>query len=464
MRTIIPLCVLLLACGSQNGDPADTATEPDPTDTISETTDPAHESTDVPAETGDPPEDPTAEDSPGDPGEEEVAPECTRDEDCDNGDPCTTDTCSGAGACEHAYSSAFLTIGATTRVTNTSENSLFAGLEWTGSEFGVTWNEMHYGTPGPVYFKRLSSDGAVIGSDVRVSDPSTDASAGSLVWSGSEYGISWIQSNRVYFGRMSGAGTAVGLPIDVSSGTGWTYEPAIAWSGSEYALAWRQGGEIQLARVEARGYVIGTPTNISETTPDSHQPRIEWSGSEYGLAWTDSRGSFQDTYFARVSPTGTRVATPILVTTTRYSSFVPPAPGLAWSGSEYGLGWFGQPSTLNSVLFGRVSAAGAEVGSDTTLTSTSADLTYLDAEWADGTYGLAWTDSRHGNNEILFGVVSPTGTLVESDHNLTSNSSISEYPILAWTGSQYGLAWDDTIDSSTNKEVYFTLLTVCPGP
>ena len=465
MRGLIALATTLtLGCGG--GKPGDEDATDVPVETT-DATDTTTETPDVPEEVTDPTEDPAGEpdeDPPDDPGEEEPAPECTTDGDCEDGDPCTTDTCSSTGTCEHAYSSDFLTIGSTTRVSNTAPNSYVMGLCWSGSEFGVTWHELGTTDAGPVYFKRISRDGTPIGSDVRVSTPSVSAMSGPLVWSGSEFGLSWMETYRVYFGRMSGAGTAVGSPIEISTSSRWQYHPSIAWSGSEYAVSWSEGGEIMLRRIEARGLATGITTNISETTFESFNPRTEWSGSEYGVAWTDSLGSTCETYFGRVSPAGAKVGTSTLVASVPWSCAPEPSPGLAWSGSEYGLGWFATPSTTNNVLFGRVSPDGTEVGTDTTVTSTSADLTFLDAEWADGTYGLAWTDSRHGNNEILFGVVSPTGTLIESDHNLTSNGSSSQYPILAWTGSQYGLAWDDTIDSTTNREVYFTLLTVCPGP
>ena len=63
-------------------------------------------------------------------------------------------------------------------------------MVWTGSEFGVSWYDNRDGNY-MIYFARIGADGAKIGSDVRVTYDSPECRSPSLTWTGSEFGVSW---------------------------------------------------------------------------------------------------------------------------------------------------------------------------------------------------------------------------------------------------------------------------------
>ena len=90
-------------------------------------------------------------------------------------------------------------------------------IVWTGTEYGVAWNDFRTGED--IYFARLDASGDKIGGDLVVTDPSAEAYGSSLVWTGSGFGVAWGDwrdgsgSNEyaeIYFARLNGAGTVSG--------------------------------------------------------------------------------------------------------------------------------------------------------------------------------------------------------------------------------------------------------------
>jgi hypothetical protein len=82
---------------------------------------------------------------------------------------------------------------------------LGSSLVWTGSEYGVSWFDERDGNY-EIYFARLDALGNKIGSDVRVTNDPLESSGPSLVWTGSEYGVSWHDfrdgNYEIYFARL----------------------------------------------------------------------------------------------------------------------------------------------------------------------------------------------------------------------------------------------------------------------
>ena len=79
--------------------------------------------------------------------------------------------------------------------------------------------------------------------------------------------------------------------------------------------------------------------------------------------------------------------------------------------------------------------------------------------WTGSEYGVAWHDDRQGdgNWEIYFARLDSNGQRVDPEVRITDAEGVSAYPTLVWTGTEYGLAWRD--DRDGNQEIYFTRLT-----
>ena len=78
-------------------------------------------------------------------------------------------------------------------------------LTWTGSVYGVAWQE--YDSPYyDIYFLALDGTGAIVGSDIRVTTTSVSSQNPDAVWTGSEFGIVWHDASAghqdIYLGRV----------------------------------------------------------------------------------------------------------------------------------------------------------------------------------------------------------------------------------------------------------------------
>ena len=93
------------------------------------------------------------------------------------------------------------------------------------------------------------------------------------------------------------------------------------------------------------------------------------------------------------------------------------------------------------------------MGSNLRLTADPAESTYPALVWTGELWGLVWSDSRDGNQEIYFARLDQNGQRVGNDVRLTYDAAFSAVPVVVWTGQQFGIAWYDGRDGDTS--VYF---------
>jgi hypothetical protein len=182
-------------------------------------------------------------------------------------------------------------------------------LVWTGSEYGVSWQDTRDKYPNyEIYFARLDSSGSKIGSDVRVTYDSSGSYNPSLVWSGSEYGVSWYDerdgNSEIYLARLDSSRGKIGSDVRVTYDSSDSWNPSLVWTGGEYGISWLDGRdespEIYFARLDSSGNKIGSDVRVTYDSSGSWNPSLVWTGNEYGVSWHDKRDGKREIYFARV--------------------------------------------------------------------------------------------------------------------------------------------------------------------
>ncbi len=211
-------------------------------------------------------------------------------------------------------------------------------------------------------------------------------------------------------------------------------------------------------------------------------PGMVYSGSEHGLIYEDRsddpdqicKASTTDpdscnfgVFFQRLDISGDTVGLPVALTT-KYSF----GPSIAWSGSEYaatytfgnlGSGWADQvvqlinpDGTLNGGYI-RIGFSGAPTSSH--LGNPLFYYRNSSIAWTGSAFGVAWQDFRDFNLDIYFNTVTPGGTL-GTEIQVTTSLNQNERPSLAWTGSEFGLVFEDGAESPTGgDEIIFARLT-----
>ena len=123
-----------------------------------------------------------------------------------------------------------------------------------------------------------------------------------------------------------------------------------------------------------------------------------------------------------------------------------------------GVCWSERNSPVNKdIYFTRVSAAGAEIGSDVRITS-AANGCYPSLVWAASEFGVSWEDARNGDNEIYFTRISDQGMKTGGDQRISWATGDSEKSSLAFTGSEYGVSWADERDE--DDVIYFAVIGI----
>jgi hypothetical protein len=271
---------------------------------------------------------------------------------------------------------------------------------WTGSEYGVSWTDdrtLNY----EIHFARLHPDGTKLTSDELITADDNDESNGPvLLWSGSEYGVSWWDdrgsSYDIYFARISGAGAKIGSDSLVSDSAYESRWHAMAWATSQYGIAMyqRHGDEdVYFSRLLADGSKQGPDVEVADHPNLSDSPAIAWSGSEFGIVWVDGR-TVDELWFARMSGSGIKQGSDVQI------SFIGAEatcfPSLVWTGSEFGVAWI----NMGAIYFARFTPVGSKIGGDLIVTSSSDRCPSM--VWTGSEFGIGWYSSRGGLENIYF--------------------------------------------------------------
>ena len=362
-----------------------------------------------------------------------------------------------------------------TRLTYNAQTSISPSMVWGSNEFGLAWIDFRDGNAGELYFMRINPNSPYrIGNERRITwHPGHHAYFPSITWSGSEYGLAWSDNcsgwAEIYFIRLNSDN---GQVIDDEKRITWdengtTNNPSLAWSGSEYGVAWNEqvqdNWEIFFTHFSSTGHRIGDTRRITWFEKNSTHPSLVWSGNEFSVAWMDQRSNYlSQLYFARIDPgTGQRISEEIRLTHHDKSTSVP---SLAWSGSEIGLAWCDNRNGAD-LYFVRIDPlTGNKIDVDQRITWNSSPGGLPSLVWNGCEFGLAWCDNRNGNTEIYFTRIDPsTGYKIGYDLRISHNDRYDGPPSLAWTGSQYGIAWHQPHD--TGADLHFALIsniTKCP--
>ncbi len=126
-----------------------------------------------------------------------------------------------------------------------------------------------------------------------------------------------------------------------------------------------------------------------------------------------------------------------------------------WTENQFGRAY--RDDVFSAIYFARIDSNGTKIGSDTRISVDDAyDSDNPSLVWTGTEFGVAWEDYRDGDFwEIFFGRIDSNGTKIGSDTRISVDDTYnSEFPFLVWTGSEYGISWEDGRDG--NAEIYFS--------
>lgn len=286
----------------------------------------------------------------------------------------------------------------------------------------------------------------------------------SLVWNGEGYAAAWSglsdDNADLWFARASAAGQRIGQPVRLTRSPSVKAFASLATSPAGYGLAWTDIRDddvsVWFARLNRSGALQGEAARLPAPGGADLLPRVVWNGHEYAVIWYHLASSDLSLRLARVAPDGTRVdGEKIIVPQTIPSG----APGFAWNGDAYGIGWSAVASRGDQAqtLFTRV-GAGGEASAPFRVVQHRGQNGNVTLAWARDHFGLVWEDDVSLEDEeapisrLAFAGVKPDALAVPR-RDITQRDALYTQATLAWTGSQYGLTWARV--GSDGADVFF---------
>lgn len=254
-------------------------------------------------------------------------------------------------------------------------------------------------------------------------------------------------TSQVYLRLLAVSGAPDAPELLVSDGVHAASDPAVVWSGSYFGVAWvdeRDGNPEIYFRLVTNAGAPGpaAPVVLSSSAGASLRPSVVWTGTEFGVAWDDVKGSNRDIYFRRVSAIGATIGQTVRVTS---ETALQEQPSLVWDGTQYALAWTDERHGNREIYVRRLDAAGATLGSEVRVTNATgtSEAPSLVA-YAPEDFGIAWQDARSGQDAIWYGRW--TGPLYPAPAGVpvTSGPGAERTPTIASTGSEAIVAWVDT--------------------
>jgi hypothetical protein len=126
-------------------------------------------------------------------------------------------------------------------------------------------------------------------------------------------------------------------------------------------------------------------------------------------------------------------------------------PSIAWNGTDFGMFYKDSRNGGQEIFYSRVSTAGVKVGADVNLTPGGGSNSKPRAVWTGSEYGVVWEE----NGFVAFRRFDRNGAAIGSEVLLGAASPGAFAPDIAWTGQEYGLVWSQYV---VTPEIFFTRL------
>jgi hypothetical protein len=194
------------------------------------------------------------------------------------------------------------------RLTNAG-TSIAASLTWTGAEYGLAWQDSSIGNDDEIFFARVDTDAAIVGASVRVTNAAGRSGIPSLTYNGDGYGVAWEDARNnllsIYFVRLTSTGAPLGSELLLTDIGLFARSADVLWTGSDYAVAWtddRTGNtEVHFASVTAAGSLSGEIAQIS-TGGNAQEPDLTILGTTLTAVWYDMRDGNNEIYLQSPVP------------------------------------------------------------------------------------------------------------------------------------------------------------------
>ncbi|WP_437312387.1 MopE-related protein [Sorangium sp. So ce385] len=390
--------------------------------------------------------------------------------DCDDGDPCTRDTCESAtGLCTYGPSTLDLdddgfraplpgTIPGEPRACGDDCDDSNAAAHPGGREIcdGVD-NDCDGTVDNGARFVPRDLDA------IRISGDIAPAGSGGLAWSGTSYAALYTGTTRgfnVYRSMISAGGEplAPGEEI-ITPKNGDASGGPIVWVGDRYGAAWqdRRDGdyEVYFSLLDEDGEKVeGGDRRLSNAPGFSVNVSLAWNDAEFIPVWQDERNGAFDLFAQRIDVDGNLIGDNVQLTDGS-SGFDNEAPSVAAGQSGIGVAWSAGDAVTHLIQFQTFDAELQPSSALVSLTNGDTDAVYPTVVWNRDRYVIAWYDKSASPKAIYAAAVSEDGEILIQPRAISNPGPFrSRYPFLRPLGDRLLAIYSDDRDQNDGYELY----------
>ena len=339
------------------------------------------------------------------------------------------------------------------RLARAQARSLFIAsnpsLVWTGTEYAVTWSDDRDGDLG-IHFARISAGGVKL-DDVRLTHGAGDEVSPALVFNAGQHGLAWVEREGfedLRFARLSELGGVLAPAVTLMPQAHALSPPAVAAAADGFGVAWSMNPDrpasVHMARLDAAGETEWDLVVAQGAGTSWHyEPALAWDGEHFAISYIN--------YIAQGNATSSLYVT----RATADGHLEPPRRSItgavrAWYPSDivptadgWGLAWrHPSPRSVRFALPARDLAAGPAIH----VVAEAPETSRPSLVWTGEGLGVAWVDARDGAARVWFNTLAPDGEKGGPDVQVSTVGAAAGSPSLAWTGAEYGLAWAAELD------------------
>jgi len=337
--------------------------------------------------------------------------------DCNDNDPCTTDTCEPAtGNCSYTHA--------------TPDND--------GDGYYAPLPGFAPGSPGSC------------GDDCDDTNPNAHP-GGIEVCDGVDNDCDGIIDNGAVY-------LPEGAPQVRVNGDGSPAAPGgLGWSGTSYLSTYTgdvNGFDIYASALTPAGAVVTPPGEQEETltNADAEGGFLTWIGDRYGMTWQDRRSGSYQVYFTTLNDTGTKQIGDVQLT---HNDSFSVNPVVAWNNEQFIVAWQDDRNGPFDVFVQFLGSDGALQGPNLQITQAQGMSDNESPAIAPGLkgVGLAWNFGDSLHEQVQFQVFSPDfSTPISAPTAVTDGTTDAVYPVVVFNKDRYVVAWYD--NSANPKAIY----------
>ncbi len=349
-----------------------------------------------------------------------------------------------------------------TRLTTHAHFDTAVSVAWNGTEYAMVWTRF-IDNVGSIELQRVSTTGALVGSQVTLVSPSTDAiSNPDITATTGGWAVVWRLTDNtgtaILLQRLAGNGSLIGSPsrvnddFDLNGFTLADQRPSNDQFPDLYSLAdgsfvvlttaqlnatGRQ--EVAMLRADSSGARVGSRIILStQDNFNSNVARAATNGTNFLLAFNESRLGTSEIATLITTPTGTLVAGPTDLTAGHSAGFV-----VNTSVAPVGNGFaalFVEPLNPNTnQVFARIFDGTGALSASKSPLSTRPTRGRAAIVGVGSTFATAWKDNT---NAVVFGRWDSAGNALITEVNVVTNAGGPANVNVGFDGENYGVLWN----------------------